>query len=246
MAISKNIVFQSLTQKNQYKYPYILLGFYITFLLSTVCMASKLTLLGSMLLPGGIFVFGFTFIICEIVGEVYGYAYPRLFIWIGGITELFFALIVTSISHLHSPDNFQYSDAYQIVFDPTIRYVVSGLIGLIIGEFVNIYVLAKWKIHWRGKLFPVRSFISAALGQASLTVIVDILNYTGKMSHADLIWMMISGYLWKILFSAILTFPAWLIVKNLKKSENIDYFDINTNFNPFTLSLENARNEKLF
>ncbi len=84
----------------------------------------------------------------------------------------------------------------------------------------------------------VRSFLSAALGQASLTIIVDTLNYTGKMSSCDLIWLMISGYLWKIAFATFLVFPSWLIVKYLKRTEKVDYYDVNTNFNPFLLNLD--------
>jgi len=113
-------VLESLSRKNQYKYPYFLLGLYLTFLLSTVCLASRITSVGALLEPGGIFVFPITFSICDIVGEVYGYAYPRLFIWIGVIAELFFSLIVITVSHLPAPAFFTHADAYQIVFDPTL------------------------------------------------------------------------------------------------------------------------------
>lgn len=231
-------------QKIQYKYPYIFLGLYLTFLLLTVCLAGKLVVLGNLLLPGGIFVFVFTFAICDIVGEVYGYAYPRLFIWVGVIAEFIFALLATLISHFSSPEIFTNANAYPIVFDPTIRYVFSGLIGLIIGEFTNVYLLAKWKIYLKGKLFIIRSLISTGLGQAFLTIIVDVLNYSGKVSSLDLIKMMMSGYIWKMFFAIILIFPSWLLVKRLKNAEKVDYFDVNTNFNPFILSLDNKYNDR--
>jgi uncharacterized integral membrane protein (TIGR00697 family) len=233
-------LYTNLTTKKQYKYPFILLGLYLTFLLATVCLAGKLTLIKDLLLPGGIFAFPLTFVICDIVGEVYGYAYPRLFIWIGIAAELFFSIIVIIVSHLASPEYFKDASAYPVVFDPTLRYVVSGLSGLLVGEFVNVYLLAKWKILFKGKLFVLRSLISTALGQASLTIIVDVLNYTGKIPFLELIHMMYAGYFWKILFAVILVFPAWLIVKYLKKSEQIDYYDFNTNFNPFKVSLNNS------
>ncbi|MDX1901848.1 MAG: queuosine precursor transporter [Gammaproteobacteria bacterium] len=235
-----------LPHRASYKYPFLLLGLYLTFLLATVCLASKLTLIGELLVPGGIFVFGFTFSICEIAGEVYGYSYPRLFIWTGVIAETIFALIVTAVSHLSSPEYFNHPEAYQIVFDPTTRYVISGLIGLMVGEFVNVYLLAKWKISCQGKFFIGRSIVSAGLGQALLTIIVDILNYVGKMSYSDLAWMMICGYLWKMCAALILVFPAWLLVKYLKKVERVDYYDINTNFNPFILSLEGEKRQPLY
>lgn len=231
------IVFNSLSRKHQYKFPYIFLGLYLTFILVTVCLANKLTLVSTIILPGGIFVFPFTFSICDIVGEVYGYAYPRLFIWVGVFAEFIFSLVLIGVSHTAAPEYFKNSEAYQIVFDPTFRYVVSGLVGLLVGEFVNVYLLAKWKIALRGRFFIFRCLISTAIGQACLTIIVDILNYTGKMPTQDLIYMMFSGYGWKMFFALLLVFPAWVLVKYLKKSENIDYYDFNTNFNPFILSL---------
>ncbi len=234
-----NAVFDSLSRKNQYKYPYIFLGLYLTFMLATVCLANKLTIIHHWILPGGIFVFPFTFCICDIVGEVYGYAYPRIFIWIGVLAELFFSLIVISVSHTSAPIYFTNADAYKVVFDPTFRYVLSGLAGLIVGEFINIYLLAKFKIALRGRFYIVRSLFSTSLGQVLLTIIVDLLNYTGKMPTLDLISMMISGFSWKIVFALMLVFPSWFLVRYLKKSENIDHFDIFTNFNPFIFNLNN-------
>ena len=236
-------VFESLSRKQQYKYPYIFLGCYITFMLTTVCLANKLTLVGNLLLPGGIFVFPFTFGICDVVGEVYGYAYPRIFIWIGVLAEFIFSLIVIGVSHMASPEYFKSYEAYQIVFDPTFRYVMSGLVGLLIGEFLNVYLLAKCKIVMRGRFFIFRSLLSTAVGQAFLTVIVDLLNYIGKMPIIDLISMMFSGFFWKMFFAVLLAFPAWILVRYLKKSEHIDFYDINTNFNPFIFSLNDKKVE---
>lgn len=233
-------LFDSLSRRQQYKFPYIFLGIYLTFMLATVCLANRLTMLNGILLPGGIFVFPFTFGICDVVGEVYGYAYPRLFIWIGVFAEFIFSLVVIAVSHMPSPEYFHNPEAYQIVFDPTMRYVFSGLIALLVGEFANVYLLSKWKIALSGRLFILRSLLSTAFGQACLTVIVDILNYTGKMPTKDLIAMMISGYSWKMCFAVILVFPAWLIVRYLKQAEHIDHYDVGTNFNPFVLSLNDS------
>lgn len=238
-------VFQSLERKHQFKFPYLFLGCYVTFMLTTVCLANKLTMLHGFVLPGGIFVFPFTFCICDVVGEVYGYAYPRLFIWIGVLSETIFSLVVVAVSHTEAPSYFLNSNAYQFVFDPTLRYVISGFVALIVGEFVNIYLLAKWKVILRGRFFVLRSLLSTALGQASLTIIVDILNYTGKMPTCDLVSMMFMGYAWKMVAAILLVFPSWLIVKLLKRSEGIDHFDIQTNFNPFILRLNDDDEMKI-
>lgn len=244
--MTNTTIFESLARKKQYKYPYLFLGCYLTFMLATVCLANKLTLIGNLVLPGGIFVFPFTFCICDIVGEVYGYAYPRLFIWTGVFAEFMFAFVVISVSHTSAPEYFKNPEAYEIVFDPTLRYIFSGLAALLVGEFLNVYLLAKLKIALNGQFFIFRSLLSTALGQASLTIIVDVLNYTGKMPTIDLITMMFSGFSWKMLFAVLLAFPSWLLVHQLKKAENIDHFDVCTNFNPFILSLNDINIKQCF
>ena len=183
-------IFNVLSRRMQYKYPYLLLGLYVTFLLSTVCLAGRITQIGYMLEPGGIFVFPLTFSICDIVGEVYGYAYPRLFIWVGVLAEFIFSIIAITVSHLPAPEFFTQTGVYELVFDPTIRYVCSGLIGLLVGELTNVYLLSKWKIFLKGRFFILRSLLSTAFGQALLTITVDMLNYSGKLSNHHLGWMM--------------------------------------------------------
>lgn len=236
-------VVQSVAQDKQYKYPLLLLGLYLICLLSTVCLASRITYVGPLIQPGGIFLFPVTFTVCDIVGEVYGYSYPRLFIWIGAAAEFIFSISLISVAHMPYPVDLKHPEAYQIVFDPTFRYVCSGLVALLIGEFTNVYILAKWKIRLRGRLFYMRSIVSTALGQAMLTIIVDLLNYSGKLTNSHLVWMMFSGYIWKMGFALLAAYPAWLIVKKLKQVENVDYFDVNTNFNPFSLSLNNKSSD---
>jgi uncharacterized integral membrane protein (TIGR00697 family) len=179
-----------------------------------------------------------TFTLCDIVGEVYGYSYPRLFIWLGVLSEIIFSFVLVIVSNSPAPDFFKQKEAYKIVFDPTIRYVFSGVIAMLVGEFMNAYLLTKWKIKLYGRLFAGRSIVSTALGQAYLTLIVYLLNYVGKLPWLDLIWMMLSGYVTKIIYAIAFVFPAWLIVRYLKRVENIDYYDINTNFTPFSLKLE--------
>lgn len=227
--------------KTEYKYPFLFLGLYLTFLLSTVCLAGRITRINTLILPGGIFVFPLTFCICDIIGEVYGYAYPRLFIWVGVLAEFIFSLLVIIVSHLPSTDFFNYVQDYQIVFDPTLRYVGSSLAGLLIGELTNIYLLTKWKIYLKGRFFILRSLLSSAFGQALLTIIVDFLNYQGKMNHHYLGWMMVCGYFWKMGFATMMVFPAWIIVRYLKRIEQVDHYDINTNFNPFIFDLNHTK-----
>ena len=210
-----------------------LLASYIILLCLTVCFANNFINVLGMTLPGGIYVFPVTFIICDIVGEVYGYGVARIFIWIGMTGELIFASLAQLIIATPNPDFFLHGAAYQTVFSPTIRYVFSGMAGFLFGEFLNVFLLAKWKIRVRGNYFMLRSILTTAIGQAMLSIIVDTLAFYGKMNNGQLMWMMFSGWLVKMAYSVIFVFPAWAFVRYLKKKGKIDFYDVQTNFNPF-------------
>lgn len=218
--------------KHAPKYIYILLSLHILFLLLTVTLANRITQIGPLIEPGGIFVFSLTFVICDITCEVYGYKYSRLFIWLGVACELLFALIVVAVVHLPHPPSFTHSEEYKVVLSPTLRFVLSSLTGTLVGEFLNVFSLAKMKLFMSGRFFIIRSIISTAIGQLFVSIIVDILAFLHTMPFEELSWMILSGYLWKMMYAILFVFPSWIIVKYLKKVEEVEYFDINTNFNP--------------
>ncbi len=226
---------EALTHPAQFSKLSFLLAAYVVLLCLTVCFANNINDIAGMTLPGGILVFPASFIICDIVGEVYGYSVARRFIWIGILAELLFAGIAELLIILPHPGFFEHELAYQTVFSPTLRYVLSGIAGFFFGEFLNIYILAKWKIKVSGKYFVVRSICTTAIGQALLSIIVDLLAFYGKMSNGDLGWMMISGWAIKMAYSLLFVLPAWFLVQYLKRHEKIDFLDTDTNFNPFKI-----------
>lgn len=213
----------------------MLLAIYITCLLLVVSLANRFFTLGWTLNAGGIFVFPLTFVICDIVSEVYGYSLGRKFIWLGVLCEFMFAAIATIVVQLPPPAEWHNAEAYKTVFNPTLRYVISGVFALLVGEFINIYILVKGKIRFQGRLFWLRSIIAAALGQAMLSLIVVTAAFYGSLPSDSLLWMMLCGFLWKMLFAILLAYPTWLIIKILKKREGVDVYDYNVSFNPFKL-----------
>ena len=226
----------------KYKFPLWLMAFYITFLLLTVCLANRFFQIAGINEAGGILVFPLSFFILDITAEVYGYTYSRLFIWIGAVCEIIFSITTIAVSHLPSPEYFNLTSQYQSVFDPTVRFVLSTSIGTLIGEFTNIYFLTKWKIKLQGRSFILRTILATAIGQLLLSIIVDILAFSNKMNLSELCWLIFCGYSWKMLYTILLVYPTWLIVKKLKSVDQVDNFDINIDFNPFKISLDDGMN----
>lgn len=216
-----------------YKYPPLLLALYITFLITSMCLANRLVSIGVLLEPGSIFIFPFTFLINDISSEVYGYSMSRRFIFIGLFCELVFSLSTTMVSHLPYPSGWNKAIAYTTVFDPTLLCIVAATFSRFIGEFVNAYLIVKWKIKLKGKLFWLRSIGASAIGQALFSIIFDIMNFSTKIPIKSLMWIMTCGFLWKMSYVILLVFPSWLVVKYIKKNDNVDVYDYGAKFNPF-------------
>ncbi len=212
-----------------------LLGFYVALFCVSVCFAHYIINISGIPFPGGTFAFSLSFLICDVVGEVYGYSVARNFVWVGVTAELAFAGMSELMLIMPHLNLLEHSMAYQTVFAPTLGFVLSGVAGFLIGEFINIYFLAKLKIKLAGRHFIFRSLFSTAIGQATLCVMVIFLAFHGQMSSQELRRMMFAAWAVKMAYSAIFVVPAWLFARYLKRSEGIDVYDKDTNFNPFKL-----------
>jgi uncharacterized integral membrane protein (TIGR00697 family) len=222
----------------KYKYSYYLLAIYLLSILLTMATANKLLYVFDFILPGGIFSFSLTFIINDIAAEVYGYSYPRMFIWLGLMSEFVFSLYSIGISSLSSPVFYQNSAAYAAVFDPTFRFFFASLIGVFISEFLNIICMSRLRSSTKIKSFIFRSLLSTFIGQLSLSIIVDIVAFLGKTDGIlNLLRLMLFGFLIKMAMAMIFVVPAYVIVIYLKHKENLVKLKPIENYNPFSLEL---------
>ncbi|APS45903.1 integral membrane family protein (plasmid) [Piscirickettsia salmonis] len=224
----------SSTPRRGYKYASVFFTLYLVTVLSTEILATRFTDVFGYIVPGGIFIFPLTFVINDIAGEVYGYAEPKKYIWLGFLAEIIFAAVVMAVAHADYPATFTHAKDFQVVLDPTFRYAISSLMGIFVGEFLNIYILSKLKILTKGKKFPIRFIISNAIGQLFLSIVVDTLIFFGKVDFSTFLHMVWNGYVWKMAIALIFALPAWLLIIKLKRAEGVDVYDHNVNYNPFS------------
>jgi queuosine precursor transporter len=216
--------------------PYILiLGMInITISLAADVVAYKLINLGPALLPGAPLIFPLTYIIGDIVAEVYGYTIAKKIIWVTLFCELFFAITIKLIIHLPSPLFWHQQQSYNEVVDPILRFVLAGILAVISSSFINIYMISKWKILMRGRHFWLRSLGSSAIGGFILVLVTILIGFSGNIHWSELIYMILSVYSVEILYSLLGVWPASIITGFLKLEEQLDVYDTQTNFNPFT------------
>ena len=226
---------QALIQPASFNKLSLLLACYVVVLCISLSFANNLNSVLGLTLPGGVYVFPISFILCGVVSDVYGFKTAKNFIWVGIVAQVIFASLAELLILIPNPAQFDSGMAYQRVFAPTLPFVLSGIIGFALGEYCNVYVMAKLKIRTCGRYFIFRSIVTTALGQALLTIVVDLLVFHDKLSSEKLIRMMLSAWSLKMICCLVLVTPAWLLMTYLKKTEKVDIYDTDTDFNPFTL-----------
>ncbi|MBS1828775.1 MAG: queuosine precursor transporter [Acidobacteria bacterium] len=217
----------------RYKHLDHLINAFVVVLIISNLVAPKLVAIGDLRLSGAQILFPITYIFGDIFTEVYGYGASRRAIWTGFIASALLAVIGMIIVALPAAPEWHDQEAYAKVFNFVPRLVVASLIAYWCGEFANAFVMARLKVITEGKMLWVRTIGSTAVGQMVDTVVVIVIAFGGTVGISTLVNLIFSGYIGKVVYEAAMTPVTYLVVNGLKKSEGIDVYDTNTDFNPF-------------
>ncbi len=209
------------------------LMFYLMATLAADVVAYKLVQFGPLVESGATLIFPITYLLGDVVTEVYGYRVARQFIWLNLVCELLFALLVMGVIHLQPPHFWQGQLAFEQSLGHVLRFVLSGIVGNLMSDFLNVYLISKWKVFMRGQYFWLRSLGSTAISELVLVVVTGFFAFTGTMSLAHVFQLAGSAYVLEIVYALIFVWPGWLLILFLKKKEKLDTYDYNVDYNPF-------------
>ncbi len=196
-----------------------------------------LPLLGTLTFGAGVLFFPISYVFGDILTEVYGYARSRRVIWSGFAALAFAALIAWVIVRLPPAPFWSNQPAYEIAFGSTWRIALASLIAFLCGEFVNSFVLAKMKIRTAGRWLWTRTIGSTIAGEGVDSALFYPLAFYGSGIIPDdkLPSVMLAQFAAKVGVEVVFTPLTYKIVAWLKRAEREDYYDRDTDFNPFTL-----------
>ena len=183
---------------------------------------------------GGTFLFPLTYIFGDVLTEVYGYARSRRVIWFALAMNLFAALVLALVAWLPAAPDTDAS-GFNGIFTFVPRIVLASTTAFFVGEFLNSFVLAKMKLATGGKWLWKRTIGSTLIGQGADTIIFSLIAFAGVIPRDQLISMMLFNYVYKVALEVLLTPVTYGVVGFLKRAENRDTYDTNTDFNPFKL-----------
>jgi uncharacterized integral membrane protein (TIGR00697 family) len=194
-------------------------------------------LLGTLTFGAGVLFFPISFIFGDILTEVYGYAASRRVIWAGFAGLAFASLMAWMIVALPPAPYWHNQDAYEVAFGSTWRISLAGLIAFAAGGFVNSFVMAKMKTVSAGRHLWQRTITSTIFGEVVDTVIFVPLAFwnTGIIPNDKILLIIGAQIIAKIAVEVAFTPVVYKTVAFLKRAENEDYYDKNTDFNPFKI-----------
>lgn len=226
-----------------YKYYDLLMAAFVAVLLCSnligVHKVSHINLpfYGEYIYGAGVLFFPISYLFGDILTEVYGYKRSRKVIWAGFGALIFASLMAFVVSSLPAAKTMsvEQQSAVNLIFGQTPRIVAASLLAFWIGEFVNSFVLAKLKLFSSGRFLWTRTIGSTIMGEIADSLVFYPVAFFGTWSNEQLISVMIGNYIIKVLWEVIATPFTYLIVGFLKRAEHEDYYDRDTDFNPFSL-----------
>jgi len=238
----------NIPDNHNYLYLDIITALFVTVLvLSNIASSAKIVdwgfdILGvRMAFDAGTLLFPVSYIFGDILTEVYGYKQSRRVIWIGFFCLALSALVFWIVSILPGEATWQ-QYAGQDAFDAILKgmstggIVLASLLGYWTGEFTNSFTLAKMKIITHGRWLWTRTIGSTLLGElVDSFVFILVASLFSIFPWSLFITLVLTNYLFKCTVEVIMTPITYLVVNYMKRQENEDYYDRDTNFTPFQI-----------
>jgi queuosine precursor transporter len=190
---------------------------------------------GPVTFGAGVLFFPISYVFGDILTEVYGYSRARRVIWAGFASLMFAAVMASVIVALPHAPNWPNQAAYEIAFGNTWRIALASMFAYFCGEFVNSFVLAKMKVWTAGRYQGARFVGSTVAGEAVDSALFYPLAFynSGIMPNELVITLAYTQFMVKTLVEVAFLPITYRIVAFLKRAENEDYYDRDTDFNPF-------------
>jgi uncharacterized integral membrane protein (TIGR00697 family) len=183
-------------------------------------------------LPAAIVVFPISYILGDVLTEVYGYRVARRVIWLGFLCNLLAVAAIILGGLLPAAPFWDAQEAYDRILGYTPRLLAASFLAYLVGEFANAIVLAKMKVATNGRWLWSRTIGSTLVGQGLDSLVFIVLAFVGTIPASALLAAVVTQWLVKSLYEALATPLTYVVVNRLKRSEGLDVYDRDTNFNP--------------
>jgi queuosine precursor transporter len=205
---------------------------FVTCLITANVIAVKLIDTVGFIMPAGTIIFPLSYIFGDVLTEVYGYRQARRVIWLGFLCNLIFVAAVWIAQVLPSAGFWDAQAAYERILGFTPRLLAASFLAYLVGEFANSFILAKMKIFTRGRFLWSRTITSTLVGEGLDSLVFITFAFIGTMPGAVLLATIATQWIVKSAYEVLATPLTYVVVRFLKRKEQLDTFDYHTKFNP--------------
>jgi queuosine precursor transporter len=205
----------------------------------TNMLVLKVTRIGPFTFGGAVVFFPITYILSDVLTEVYGFRRARRVIWLSFGAQLYAAAMSWAVLAMPpAPEKLEIQRHYEAVFSATPRIFAASLVAFLVGDFVNSIILARRKVIDHGRDFWKRAILSTVAGQAADSLLFYPLAFAGIWEWQLIGTIMVTHYTLKVSIEVLgVPFSSWFVTY-LKRVEGVDHYDTETTFNPFGLSVD--------
>ena len=211
-------------------------------LLFTTCLIvaniveQKLISIGPIEATAGLLIFPVSYIINDIIAEVWGYRKARLIIWYGFLMNFLTVIIFRLSIVVPGSENFSHQEAFQLVLGNTERISLASFIAFLIGSFLNAMVMSKMKIFQKGRNFSLRAVVSTLVGEGADSLVFFTIAFVGVIPNGDLMTLILTQTAMKTGYEILVLPLTNVIVRWVKRKEQEDVFDEDISYNPLKIN----------
>ncbi len=203
-------------------------------LIASNLFETKLFMVGNIALTGGVIIFPVSYIINDCLVEVYGYRKARLVIWTGFVMNFFVVAMAQIVRILPAAPFWDGGPHFDYVFAMAPRVTLASMLAFLCGSTVNAWIMSRMKVASRGKRFSVRAIVSSVGGETVDSLIFFPIAFFG-LGVKEMASLMVTQIVLKTLYEIIILPVTGIVVRKLKKYENMDTFDDRISYNPFKI-----------
>lgn len=202
------------------KYFVIVLALSVASILISNVTSIKIFNSGKIVLPASALLFPITYIMGDVIAEVYGFKKAKLVIFIGFLCNAFMVLYFQIAIKLPSANTWKLQESFEAILSTTPRMFIASLSAYLIGSLSNAYIMQVIKKITKGKHLWIRTIGSTIVGEFLDTIIFSTIAFVGNIPFNVLVTMMVCQFLWKVLYETISTPVTYYVIKKFKTIEN--------------------------
>lgn len=208
---------------------------FVTALISANIIAVKLVSIAGQVLPAAIIIFPLSYILGDVLTEVYGYRRARQVIWLGFLCNLVAVLAIWGGKLLPPAPGWEGQEAYGRILGYAPRLLIASFLAYLVGELTNSLLLSRMKVLTQGRWLWTRTIGSTIVGEGLDSLIFISLAFVGAVPTDVLLRIILVQWVAKVAYEALATPLTYALVTYLKRKEGVDTYDYGLSLSPRNL-----------